>query len=320
MISKRSVLFAVLTCAVLLVSCSQEENNTAVTTGDTDEILDTAYDTTRINNDTTTVETPPTQSNNQTVDDSAESNITIHPTPSLPTENAAENPTYKIFINPDGTEFAYELQAHYNDFKEPIVQYWDTGEILATFELHPDSGNGKIFKINGHVINCLYVSTIRQILVENEYIVVIYSLMEPNRYPIYIYDHDGNILFKTYYLSNTGMVTSGAVTVTDNKIKINGSRWTHGPSITLGINSSRWDDFLEYSDYLYEDAVYDYGDNFSLPYEVYLDDSNAEQIKILNPNEKTDAVFEMEYLGWGKFSKLNMVSCRTLGDFYSYWD
>lgn len=33
MISKWSVLFAMLTCAVLLVSCSQEENNTAVMTG-----------------------------------------------------------------------------------------------------------------------------------------------------------------------------------------------------------------------------------------------------------------------------------------------
>lgn len=192
---------------------------------------------------------------------------------------------------------------------------------MATFELHPDSGTGKTFKINGHAIDCLHVSTIRQILVENEYIVVIYSLMEPNRYPIFIYDHNGNTLFKTYYLSNTGMVNAGNVAVADNKIIINGTRITHDPSIVIGINSHWLEDFSEYSDCLYEDKVYGYGDSFSLPYEVYLDESNADEISILNPDEKVSAIFEIEYIGDGEFSNIEMVEYDTLGTFLNtYWD
>lgn len=304
MLRKISALLSTVLCLGLMVSCSQAENNTI-----------------EINNDTPPVETPKTESDTQSADDITESGTTTYSTPYTPVENAVGIPADKVFLNPDGEEFARNLNVYYNDSKEPVVQYWDTGEVLAKFELHPDSGSGNIFKINDHTIDCLYVSNIRQILVENEYIIVVLGGTDINSLTIFIYDHDCNTLFKTYYLSNTGMVTVGAVTITDNRIIINGTRFTHGPSITIGINSHWLEDFSEYSDYLCEDTIYDYGDNFRLPYEVYLDESNADEIKILNPNEKVSAVFEMEYLGGGKFSNLKMVEYKTLGTFLdSYLD
>ena len=153
---------------------------------------------------------------------------------------------------------------------------------------------------------------------EDEYIIVIAGGTDINTFPIYIFDYNGNTLFKTYYLSNSGMVNEGAVTVVDNKIIIRGTRITHGPSIMIGCNKLWQDGFSDYSNYLYEDTVYDYGDNFQSYDEVFLDESNYEKIKILNPNEKTDAVFEMKYLGNGEFSKILITDrFRTLKELYS---
>lgn len=64
MIRKWFVLLAVLVCLAVLASCSQEENNTAVITDNTNIIFapntdyDTSSDTTGINNNTTSVESP----------------------------------------------------------------------------------------------------------------------------------------------------------------------------------------------------------------------------------------------------------------------
>ena len=79
------------------------------------------------------------------------------------------------------------------------------------------------------------------------------------------------------------------------------------------------ENFSEYSYYIYEDTLYDYG-QITYNNDVYLDDSNIDKIKLLNPDEKTGAIFEMEYLGDGKFSKLNMVSYSTLREEYPYWE
>ncbi len=226
-------------------------------------------------------------------------------------DDGQEMPLENVYLNPDGNEFARQFGSFIVDCKEPIVQYWDTGKDVVKFKIHTDKDKGHVFEINGHAVNC-FGTHFRQILVEDEYIIVVPGGTDINTFPVYIFDYSGNTLFKTYYLSNTGMVNLGNVTVADNKIIINGTRTTHGPSIVIGMNSLWLEDFSAYSDYLYEDTVYDYGDSFSLPYEVYLDESNADEIKILNPNEKTSAVFEMEYLGDGKFSKLRMTDFRIL--------
>lgn len=293
MLRKITALLATVLCLGFMSSCSQAEN----------------YGSENNNDDTTSVGTSEAEADSESTDDTTESDAT-NPTPHTFAENDVEIPADKIFLNPDGKEFAYKLCFYDKDSKEPIVQYWDTGEALVKFECYP----GEVFKINDHVIDC-WGAYIKQIIVEDEYIIVIPNVMEVNRHPIFIYDYDGNTLFKTYYLSNSGMINVGDVTVTDNKIIIKGSRLTHGPSITIGINRYWHEEFSKYSDYLYEDTVYEYGDDFSLPRDVYLDASNEEEIKILTPNEKVSATFEMEYLGGGKFSNLKMGEYKTLGAF-----
>ena len=206
--------------------------------------------------------------------------------------------------DPDSYEFAHRFGSFDVDSKETIVQDWNTGKDTVTFKTYTDKDKGYIFEINGHAIDCIHVK-FNQILVEDEYIIVVTGGTDVNTKTLFIFDYGGNTLFKTYYLSNTGMVIGGSVKVKDNKIIISGTRLTHGPSLMIGLNE--WWEEDEYSDHLYEDTVYDYGDSFTLPYEVYLGKSNADEIKLLNPNEKTYAVFELEYLGDGKFGKLRMT-------------
>lgn len=208
--------------------------------------------------------------------------------------------------DPDSYEFAHRFGSFDVDAKETIVQDWNTGKDTVTFKTYTDKDKGHIFEINGHAIDCIHV-IFSQILVEDEYIIVVTGGTDVNTDMLFIFDHDGNTLFKTYYLTNTGMVIGGHITVEDNKIIIGGTRITHGPSLMIGRNKWLEDNSTEYSDHLYEDTVYDYGDSFTLPYEVYLDKSNADEIKLLNPNEKTYAYFELEYLGEGKFDKLRMT-------------
>ena len=210
--------------------------------------------------------------------------------------------------DPDGWDFADRFGSFAVDCKEAVIQCWDTGKDVVRFKTYTDKEKGHIFEINGHAVDCIHV-TFKQILVEDEYIIVITGGTDINTSVMHIFDYEGNTLFKTYYLSNTGMVITGSVTVDGSTIIIKGTRTTHGPCLMIGKLDYG---VSEYADHLYEDTVYDYGEAF-LPYdEVYLDMSNEEELKKLNPNEKTSAVFEMEYLGDGRFSKLRMTDFRIL--------
>lgn len=322
---KLSTLLALALCIGMMAACAPSENDTTVVEVSTNETTQSETDITSaemFEDDTTVEETEAeetTQAETETAytDDTLESDIT---TQSPYTENGVEIPADLIFLNPDGEEFAKKFGYFDRDYKEPIVQYWDTGKNIVKFETYTDKEVGHIFKINGHAVDCIYVR-FRQILVEDEYIIIVSCGTDTHTDLIYIFDYNGNTLFKTFYLSTTGMVHADTnITVTNNKIILDGTRMTHGPAITIGCNDVWVERFSEYSDYLYEDAVYDYSETFGrLYFDVLLYDYNIDEIKRLNPNEKTGAIFEMEYLGDGKFSKLNMVSYRTLGEKYPHY-
>jgi len=325
MLRRIAVLLAVVFYIGMMGACSQPKNDTTRTKENIDEITSTESNSTSDDDtpdgditvvNTTTNEMQQTEPIGTSANETGESEISVQ---TSYWENGLEIPADKIFLNPDGEKFAKGLGYFDIDYKEPVVQYWDTGKHIVKFESYTDKELGHVFKVNNHAVDCVYVR-FGQILVEDEYIIIVSCGTDVNTNKIFIYDYDGNTLFKTFYLSNTGMVHEGKITVTDNKIILYGTRMTHGPAITIGCNKSRMDEFSEYSDYLYGDTVYDYSETFGWPYfNVILDDFNINKIKLLNPNEKTDAVFEMEYLGDGKFSKLNIVSYRTLGEIYPYY-
>ena len=321
---KISTLLALALCIGMMAACTPSESDTTAVDASTNETPQSEPDTTSaaetLEGDTTVKdteaeETTQTEPETAYTDESSE----IETEPQAPyTENREEIPADLIFLNPDGEEFADELQNYNRGVYEPRIRYWDTGKVLAKFELIPDAENNyeRRFRINGHIIDHAYVFNIKQILVEDEYIIVVYGGTDVNT-EIFIYDHNCNILLGLYYLSTSGLVNAGEITVTDNKITLHGTRLTHGPSITMGRNRFQVERFSEYSDYVYVDPLYDYS-QITGDYDVYFHTSNIYGIKSLNPEEKISAVFEMEYLGDGKFSKLNIVSYETLREAYTW--
>ena len=173
-------------------------------------------------------------------------------------------------------------------------------------------------KINDNLTDFYGAVGFSNIIISDEFIVVITHGTDVRSHPIYIFDYNGNTLFKTYYLNNKGMViTSGwAVSVDGNRILMPGDRWNHGISLVMEANAN-YGDFSEYYDYLYEDILYDYG-NIGNWGEVYLGKSNMEEVIMLNKDEIVAATFELEYIGGGKFSKIKMTDYTTLEEMEFY--
>ncbi|MCI8387165.1 MAG: hypothetical protein HFE63_01700 [Clostridiales bacterium] len=217
-----------------------------------------------------------------------------------------------VYLNQEGHEFASDFRGGDVSLEGSIVKYWDTGTNRVKFEQSQSDG-AFIFKINDNIIDIGAYMKIDQILVADEFVVITTGGTDINTFPIYIFDYNGKTLFKTYYLSNTGMVNSGFVELDDNKIIIYGGRTTHGPSLMIEKNNYWLKPFEDYADYLYEGEIYDYGPEIS--YEVYLDISNIDQVLLLNPNEIISATFELDYLGNGKFDKIKMIEVNfTMAD------
>ena len=223
-----------------------------------------------------------------------------------------------VFLNPDGEEFARGFSDYFGGIDEPgnqgIIQYWDTGKQKIKFETVADETKGwYVLKINDNITDFDFLWFLN-IIVSDEFIVIVTGGTDIRSNPIYVFDYNGNTLFKAYYLNNKGMVIApgASVSVDGNKIIMRGTRFTHGINLVMNSAFNESSAFLEYKDYIYEDIIYDYSD-YELKYrdEVYLDNSNAEEVKMLNKDEIVEADFVLEYLGGGKFGKIVMTDSKT---------
>ena len=118
---KLSTLLALALCLGMLVACTPSESDTTAVDASTNETPQSAPDTTSaaetLEGDTTVKDT--------------EAEETTQTEPQAPyTENREEIPADLIFLNPDGEEFADELQNYNLGVYEPRIRYWDTGNTL----------------------------------------------------------------------------------------------------------------------------------------------------------------------------------------------
>jgi hypothetical protein len=214
-----------------------------------------------------------------------------------------------------GSEFASAFGYFDVDFKESIVQYWDTGKEKVKFETTTDEDLGVIFKINDNIVD-IAVLWFGQIIVTDDIVIITTGGTDIRSMRMYIFDFAGNALFKTYYLNNKGMAIQGYISIDGNNIIIPGGRTTHGINLVMKNTNTQ---FSEYHDYLYQDTIYDYKDkNIKYEYdgaEIYIYDGTifTESAKLLNKNEVIEADFILEYLGSGKFNKIKMTdNVKTL--------
>ena len=213
-----------------------------------------------------------------------------------------------------GKEFAEAFGYFDVDFKESIVQYWDTGKEKVKFEMVADEETGRTgLAINGNKVDIEYLLWFGQIIVIDDIVIITTGGTDVRSMRLYIFDFNGNTLFKTYYLNNKGMVIDSYIFIDDNKIIMPGTRLTHGINLVMKNRNTQ---FSEYSDYLYQDTVYKYENliyNDVSDTEVYLYDGTAftEESAILDKNEIIEGDFTLEYLGGGKFGKIKMTENFT---------
>ena len=226
-----------------------------------------------------------------------------------------------VFLNPDSKEFARAFGDFFGGINEPdnygLVQYWDTGTEKIKFETVADETLDRyVLKINGQTADIDFL-WFDQIIVTADIAIITNGGTDIRSTHLYIFDLTGNTLLKIYYLNNKGMVISSGsvVSIVGNKIILSGTRFTHGINLVM---KNDFDVFPEYSDYIYQDIIYNY-ENIKYDYkdtEVYIHDSNAETVEKLNKDEIVEANFELEYLGGGKFGKIRMTeNIRTLGEY-----
>ena len=74
----------------------------------------------------------------------------------------------------------------------------------------------------------------------------------------------------------------------------------------------------KYSDRLYEGEIYEYSSD--VPTYIYLlETASLDDLRKLNPNEVSYAVFELDYLGNGEFGNIEMTSDKiTIADEIDY--
>lgn len=223
-----------------------------------------------------------------------------------------------IYYKPDGRDFVHELKKRYDDTYENSVLYYDTGKNKIKFELSGSNVDcAPVLKINDSVIDFPKEfnigANIEEIYVESEYIIVM--LQSPNGYGsiLNIFDYSGNMLLRLFYLSNTGMFIQSIRFSLEDKIIINGSRCVGNEFLTYPTKCQNDGNYWlsdQYSDYLYEDPIYAYGEE--IPNRIRINKDNLNMMKKLDPDDTINAIFEIDYIGDGKFGKINMLGVTTI--------
>ena len=280
-----------------------------VSFSDTDETI-SAETSTEESADTT----PPDSSD--TTETETETKPQTEPEPASEDTTVQENVYYTTDL--DSSDFAWKLRNTYYETKQSTVMYYDNGTNRVKFEIAPD-GDDSVFKINDNVVDFSIThdngQEFTEIFIADEFIAALSMVLgSDSGEVIYIFDYDGNILFQTYYLSNTGIAAYNIKSVDNNKIIIWGTRIAATSDINLSFNKNSdraWTMFSDYHEYLCDCPEYDY----EIPY-IWYDKSSLDQFMTLDKDDIINADFEIDYLGGGKFSKLKIVpsSAETIGD------
>ena len=241
------------------------------------------------------------------------------------TDTTAIESEVKVYVNPIPWEPAIELRGAYRESRN-ITVYYHSGENCVKFELVCNGDKeDTILKINDHIVDLSETEDIglefSYIYIASEFIVTTSGTADDSGELMYIFDYSGKVLFHTYYLSNTGMFVLAIESVDDDKILIRGTR-CEGFEFNVRPEM-RMDHEVElfsgkYADRLYEGEKYEYSSD--VPSLIYLlETASLNDLRKLNPNEVSYAVFELDYLGNGEFGNIEMTSDKvTIADEIDY--
>ena len=233
------------------------------------------------------------------------------------TDTATVESEVKVYADPIPWEPAIELRGAYRESRN-ITVYYHSGENCVKFELVCNGDmEDTILKINDNIVDLSETSGIglefSYIYIASEFIVTTSGTADDSGELMYIFDYSGKVLFHTYYLSNTGMFVEAIKSVSDDKILIIGDKcygfdYIVRPVIYMEDGTIRFSG--KYSDRLYEGEIYEYSSD--VPSYIYLlDTASLDDLRKLNPNELSHAVFELDYLGNGEFGNVELTSEKT---------
>lgn len=241
------------------------------------------------------------------------------------TDTTAVESEVKVYVDPIPWEPADELKNAYIESKN-ITIYYHSGENCVKFELVCNGDREEtVLKINDNIVDLSETYNIGldflDIYIASEFIVTTSQTYNDCGRLLYIFDHSGKVLFHTFYLSNTGMFVEAIKSVSDDKILIIGDKYYGFEYIVR--SSIYMDDGTirlsgKYSDRLYEGEIYEYSSD--VPSLIYLlETASLDDLRKLNPNEVSYAVFELDYLGNGEFGNIEMTSDKiTIADEIDY--
>ena len=229
--------------------------------------------------------------------------------PEFVDDNTTEdsNTSEKTYIKPDPLKFAYDLSMAYWRSEE-VVMYYDNGTNQVKFELAiTDDDERPRLKINDNPVNFSVAHDdggyFGKVYVADEFIVVLSSVTgSDSGSAVYIFNYSGNILFQTYYLTNTCIAAYSIVSVDNDKIVLYGTKMSSANDIVFRTYDYDNDMFADWSEYLCECPVYEY--EFD---SIFYDKSSLDQLSKVNKDDIVSAKFEMDYLGNGRFGKLKML-------------
>ena len=274
---------------VTTVTKSTESSDIPETTEETDENSVDKCESI-VTDETTDIQEP--ESESESIDDSAK-------------ENSAA--TEEIYFKPDPWKFASDLTRAYW-MSEEIVMYYDNGTNQVKFELViTDDDEKPKLKINDNLV--IFSVThddggyFEEVYVADEFIVVLSSVTgSDSGCVVYIFDYAGNILYQSYYLTNTCIAAYSIVSVDNDKIVVYGTKMSAAGDIVFKTYDYANDMFAAWSEYLCECPVYECDLD-----SVIFDKSYLDQFSKVNKDDIVSAKFEMDYLGNGRFSKWKML-------------
>lgn len=299
-----TLLMAVSSCGQEKVELPSDDTGTDAVDSDT-TVNETTAEATTVTGTTESSDIPET---------TAETEITTTETistqePEFVDDNTTEdsNTSEKTYVKPDPWKFAYDLSMAYWRSEE-VVMYYDNGTNQVKFELAiTDDDERPRLKINDNPVNFSVTHDdggyFDEVHVADEFIVVKSSVTgSDSGSVVYIFDYSGNILFQTYYLTNTCIAAGAILSVDNDKITLWGTKTSTANYIVFRTYDYDNDMFADWSEYLCECPVYEY--EFD---SIFYDKSSLDQLSKVNKDDIVSAKFEMDYLGNGRFGKLKML-------------
>lgn len=214
----------------------------------------------------------------------------------------------------DGIALANELNDAFRE-KDSAV-YRDTSGGRVKFELLYTDG-GEEFRVNDHAVDLLGWDADqginpKELYAAKDFIVALMIGASDSAPTMYVFDHDGNTLFRGFYISSDGMMVTGIESVSDDGIVFAGSRFVGFYDFEPVPDERTLAACADYSGLLFESAereysanLYEFADDLNL-----FGEENFSALMTLDPNDVTDAGFEMNFAD-GKPGKIRLVEVTS---------